>query len=211
VCQESRNAVIHAYPFVFGSEDWESFVRFNFQLDTLYISRSFRYYQRWLFEMQIPEEEIKRLKYLAIDASMFEHPTWWVDPQHEDEPAKELEMYLLKQAVNRMTRLEEVIEVYLLHYWAQHIDWLHFGSQIKLCEKLPSRFEEPELDIDAKLPLAEDSEEIWEVTTKVRPIFGVTEGLATAPGAPHRETLRHCDSEYCTWVGPFSWWKVPRE
>ena len=94
-------------------------------------------------------------------------------------------------------RLENVFEVYLLHHWAVHIDWL-VGGNVKLHAKLPPHLDDPDLKIDEDLPGASQFFEM--AFPDSQPVFGVLDGLVTAPGAPHRSLGPRGDEDHFSWL-----------
>jgi hypothetical protein len=66
ICQESRNAIINEYPLCFGSIFYPATTRFNFKLDTLYISEELWEDLPNLFSL-FRENEINNLQHIALD------------------------------------------------------------------------------------------------------------------------------------------------
>ena len=101
VCRESRQAVETLYPLCFGSLLQPGRIRFNFEIDTLYLH--FRYYPETLTKILgiLTENELRKLKYFAINILHFLGVLGI-------EPTKPT----LKRALMTMTNLKEMAVVY---------------------------------------------------------------------------------------------------
>ncbi|PMD46790.1 hypothetical protein L207DRAFT_507669 [Hyaloscypha variabilis F] len=100
VCRESRQAVETLYPRCFGSFLQPERIRFNFDLDILYLDLSQEEEGLHHFLGILKETELIRLKYVAIDSAYL---GGLVD-SHLQIPA-------LKRALKAMTNLREMIVV----------------------------------------------------------------------------------------------------
>jgi hypothetical protein len=103
VCRESRQSVETLYPLCFGSLLQPGRIRFNFEIDTLYVH--FRYYPETLTKIFgiITENELRKLKYFAINILHF----WGMLGL-----ACEATEPTLKRALMTMTNLKEMAFVY---------------------------------------------------------------------------------------------------
>lgn len=196
VCRESRSAVIKAYPLAFGTSSCGEGTRFNFEIDIVYCPREFKNFIN-TFLANLNDAERHQLRYLAIDMTMCEDWDVYIRPGTD---FLELDpfQYALIVGIERIVSLENVFEVYLLDDWAVHIDWL-VGGRVKLHEQLPPHLNDPDLKIDDDLP--ESTRFFTYATPNSQPVFGVPEGLVTAPGAPHRDIGPRSDQDCFSWVG----------
>jgi hypothetical protein len=101
VCRESRQAVEALYPICFGSFLQPERVRFNFDLDILYLDTSQEEEGLRHFFGILKEIELARLKYVAIDEGYF------IDEVVDIRLTKAA----LKRALKAMTGLKEIIVV----------------------------------------------------------------------------------------------------
>ena len=101
VCRESRRAVEALYPTCFGSFLQPERVRFNFDLDTLYLDISQEEEGLHHFFGILKGVELARLKYVAIDEAYFINSTFDL---HSIKSG-------LKRALKAMTGLKEMIVV----------------------------------------------------------------------------------------------------
>ncbi|ESZ91164.1 hypothetical protein SBOR_8451 [Sclerotinia borealis F-4128] len=129
-CRDSRAFVLRLYPKLFGGPMVEARVRFNFNIDTLYLDWKIQDRLAALL-LSITKEEAGKFRYLAIDG----HITWGrasyssfqldvfhlqrhhylrhdVYVNHRDVRLGEEEDYLLLRAVFYMSRLEFLTIVY---------------------------------------------------------------------------------------------------
>jgi hypothetical protein len=101
VCRESRQAVETLYPSCFGSFLQPERVRFNFDLDILYVDTSQEEEGLHHFFGILKEIELARLKYVAIDEG------YLIDEMVDIHSTKTA----LKRALKAMTDLKEMIIV----------------------------------------------------------------------------------------------------
>lgn len=74
VCQESKRAVEHLYPAFFGSFLQPESIRFNVNLDILYLDIHLEQECLLYFLGMLKETELRALKYVALDAEYLVSP-----------------------------------------------------------------------------------------------------------------------------------------
>ncbi|TVY75859.1 hypothetical protein LSUE1_G006937 [Lachnellula suecica] len=108
VCSDSRRAVSHLYALRFGSALDEPAISFNFSLDTLYFDESFgAYLLRFLTLLK--DEELKQIRYLAIDSDIKELS--YTNHRYYDHD----HFNALRKVANIMPELKELLIVNVLN------------------------------------------------------------------------------------------------
>ena len=200
VCRDSYDAVSAYYPLCFGCEWFPAKIRFNFALDTLYISEDFRGNIPSFFSL-LREDACNKLQYLALDMTLF----WDFESIHgrEEDWIQNVFLRGLRKSLERMRGLRELFEVYDLQVWAYHIAWDSGRSfsrgALKFTDRLPNSFRYPAFVKEQELPKQYPFFSKWDVP-EIRPVFGVREGLKAVKVSKPQRRYMDDSSEHFGWL-----------
>jgi hypothetical protein len=158
VCQESRQAVEALYPCCFGSFLQSERIRFNFDLDILYLDISQEEEGLHHFFGVLKETELTRLKYVAIDEAYLFNGL--VDLHST--------IAGLKRALKAMTDLKEIIVVFDITIGGPN-DFSLPRMQIKFYAERKAREAEESWPADAEeLPNVQEKYRDWKLSNVMR-------------------------------------------